>query len=35
MVQAIAQLHGGEIELGDNAPGLVARVRLPLAPVEP
>jgi signal transduction histidine kinase len=35
MVQAIAQLHGGEIELGDNAPGLVARVRLPLASVEP
>jgi signal transduction histidine kinase len=35
MVQAIAQLHGGEIELGDNAPGLVARVRLPLAPADP
>jgi signal transduction histidine kinase len=35
MAQAIAQLHGGEIELGDNAPGLVARVRLPLAPAEP
>jgi signal transduction histidine kinase len=35
MAQAIAQLHGGEIELGDNAPGLVARVRLPLAAPEP
>ncbi len=31
MVQAIAQLHGGEVELADNAPGLAARVRLPLA----
>jgi signal transduction histidine kinase len=28
MAQAIAQLHGGEIELGDNRPGLVARVSL-------
>jgi signal transduction histidine kinase len=35
MVHAIAQLHGGEIELGDNGPGLVARVRLPLAASEP
>lgn len=29
MVQAIAQLHRGEVELADNAPGLIARVRLP------
>jgi signal transduction histidine kinase len=29
MVQAIAQLHAGEVELGDNAPGLIASVWFP------
>lgn len=29
MVQAIAQLHAGEVELMDNEPGLIARVRFP------
>jgi signal transduction histidine kinase len=29
MVQAIARLHDGELELADNRPGLVARVSLP------
>ena len=29
LVQAIVQLHGGRLELGDNRPGLLARVTLP------
>jgi signal transduction histidine kinase len=29
MVQAVAQLHAGEVELADNQPGLVVRVTLP------
>jgi len=29
LVAAVARLHGGELSFGDNAPGLVARVRLP------
>lgn len=32
LVQAIAALHRGTIELADNRPGLRVRVRLPLAP---
>lgn len=31
LVQAVARLHRGELELKDNAPGLVATLRLPLA----
>lgn len=30
LVQAVVQLHGGELRLGDNAPGLTARIVLPL-----
>ncbi len=33
LVHAVAKLHGGELELGDNAPGL--RARLALAPADP
>lgn len=29
LVQAVALLHGGGVQLGDNAPGLVAMLRLP------
>lgn len=29
LTAAVARLHGGELELGDNAPGLKARIRLP------
>ncbi|WP_284053488.1 HAMP domain-containing sensor histidine kinase [Stakelama marina] len=29
LVQAVARLHGGRLELGDNAPGLVASIILP------
>jgi signal transduction histidine kinase len=29
MVQAVAQLHAGEVELADNQPGLVVRVSFP------
>lgn len=32
MVAAVVDLHGGEIRLDDNAPGLKAVVRLPLTP---
>ncbi|MDE2488448.1 MAG: HAMP domain-containing protein [Alphaproteobacteria bacterium] len=36
MVQAVAQLHEGELVLSDNRPGLVARVILPRRPrVQP
>jgi len=31
LVAAVARLHGGYIELRDNAPGLRFRVRFPLA----
>ncbi|WP_137864314.1 MULTISPECIES: HAMP domain-containing sensor histidine kinase [unclassified Sphingomonas] len=31
LVQAIAALHRGALELADNRPGLIARIRLPLA----
>ena len=30
LVQAVVQLHGGELRLRDNAPGLAARIVLPL-----
>ena len=29
LVEAVARLHGGRVELADNAPGLVARIVLP------
>ncbi|MEJ8631574.1 sensor histidine kinase [Sphingomonas sp. I4] len=29
LIEAVARLHGGRFELGDNAPGLVARVVIP------
>ena len=29
LIEAVARLHGGRFELGDNAPGLVARIVLP------
>ena len=32
LAQAVVRLHGGTIALGDNGPGLVATVTLPLAP---
>lgn len=32
LVHAVAQLHGGSLELADNAPGLRATLRLPLSP---
>ena len=31
LVRAVAQLHGGRIELGDNAPGLRCALHLPLS----
>jgi signal transduction histidine kinase len=31
LVEAVARLHGGRLELADNAPGLVATLVLPLA----
>jgi signal transduction histidine kinase len=30
-VSAVARLHGGELKLEDNAPGLRARIALPRA----
>jgi len=30
LVEAVSRLHGGRLELGDNAPGLVARIVLPI-----
>jgi len=30
LVEAVARLHDGRFELGDNAPGLVARIVLPV-----
>ncbi len=29
LVEAVARLHGGRLELGDNAPGLIAAIALP------
>jgi signal transduction histidine kinase len=29
LVDAVARLHGGRLELGDNAPGLIARILIP------
>jgi signal transduction histidine kinase len=29
LIEAVARLHGGEFELGDNQPGLIARILLP------
>jgi len=31
LVSAVARLHGGELRLEDNAPGLRARIALPRA----
>ena len=31
LVDAVARLHGGRFDLGDNEPGLVARMSLPMA----
>ncbi|MBD3624776.1 MAG: sensor histidine kinase, partial [Rhodobacteraceae bacterium] len=31
LVRAVAHLHGGRLDLADNAPGLRARVTLPAA----
>nr|WP_298671492.1 ATP-binding protein [uncultured Sphingomonas sp.] len=33
LVDAIARLHGGQLVLGNAAPGLAVDVRIPLAPV--
>ncbi|NBU85156.1 MAG: ATP-binding protein, partial [Sphingomonadaceae bacterium] len=30
LVQAVARLHGGTIELGDAKPGLIIRLSIPL-----
>ena len=30
LIEAVARLHDGWFELGDNAPGLVARIVLPV-----
>jgi signal transduction histidine kinase len=35
LVSAVARLHGGELKLEDNAPGLRARISLPRAAVPP
>jgi signal transduction histidine kinase len=35
LVSAVARLHGGELRLEDNAPGLRARITLPRAPMPP
>ena len=32
LIEAVARLHGGRFELGDNAPGLVARLVIPDPP---
>ena len=31
LVSSIAHLHGGELVLEDNGPGLIARLQLPLS----
>ncbi len=33
LAAAVARMHGGSVELDDNRPGLIVRVRLPAAPV--
>jgi len=33
LVRAVAKLHGGAVELGDNRPGLLVRLEFPLVPV--
>jgi signal transduction histidine kinase len=35
LVSAVARLHGGELKLEDNGPGLRARISLPRAPAPP
>jgi signal transduction histidine kinase len=30
LIDAVARLHGGRVELADNAPGLIARILLPI-----
>jgi signal transduction histidine kinase len=35
LVSAVARLHGGELQLEDNAPGLRARISLPRAAAPP
>jgi signal transduction histidine kinase len=35
LVSAVARLHGGELQLEDNAPGLRARITLPRAAASP
>jgi signal transduction histidine kinase len=35
LVSAVARLHGGELRLEDNAPGLRAQIMLPRAPARP
>jgi signal transduction histidine kinase len=35
LVSAVARLHGGELRLEDNAPGLRARITLPRVPAPP
>jgi signal transduction histidine kinase len=35
LVSAVARLHGGELKLEDNAPGLKARISLPRAATPP
>jgi signal transduction histidine kinase len=35
LVSAVARLHGGELRLEDNSPGLRARITLPRAPAAP
>lgn len=32
LVDAVSRLHGGRVELDDNAPGLIARIVIPRAP---
>ncbi|WP_138935472.1 sensor histidine kinase [Roseovarius arcticus] len=34
LVAAICELHGAVLELADNAPGLLVRIRFPLAPMN-
>lgn len=33
LAAAVARMHGGSVELDDNRPGLIVRVRLPAAPI--
>lgn len=34
LVKAIAELHGADVELGDNAPGLKVAIRFPVVPAR-